>query len=91
MCSDDPRTIIVRTESLNRISDLALNGTKGTVIVEGGATFPQVYAASTIFLASDPKRDYRAEWLHGRNASLGYTLVNWNISLGWIFVYPKQA
>ncbi|KAF9522205.1 hypothetical protein CPB83DRAFT_919332, partial [Crepidotus variabilis] len=65
MCSDDPRTIIVRTENLNRISDLVLDGAKGSVVVEGGVTFPQV-----------------AEWLHARGASLGYTLVNWNISLG---------
>lgn len=42
MCSDDPRTIIVKTENLNRISDLVLNGDKGTVVVEGGVTFSQV-------------------------------------------------
>ncbi|CAA7266050.1 unnamed protein product [Cyclocybe aegerita] len=65
MCSDDPRTIIIRTENLNRISDLVLDGDKGSVVVEGGVTFNQV-----------------AEWLHQRNASLGYTLVNWNITLG---------
>ncbi|KAJ3515826.1 hypothetical protein NLJ89_g1515 [Agrocybe chaxingu] len=65
MCSDDPRTIIIRTENLNRISDLVLDGDTGSVVVEGGVTFNQV-----------------AEWLHQRGASLGYTLVNWNITLG---------
>ena len=42
MCSDDPRTVIVKTENLNRISDLVLNGDKGSVVVEGGVTFSQV-------------------------------------------------
>ncbi|KDR77589.1 hypothetical protein GALMADRAFT_95293 [Galerina marginata CBS 339.88] len=65
MCSDDARTIIVRTENLNRITDLVMDGGKGTVVIEGGVTFSQV-----------------AGWLHERGASLGYTLVNWNISLG---------
>ncbi|KAF8148240.1 hypothetical protein B0H34DRAFT_668792, partial [Crassisporium funariophilum] len=65
MCSDDPRTIIIKTEFVNRISDLKLEGGKGSVLVEAGVTFNQV-----------------ADWLHARGASLGYTLVNWNISLG---------
>jgi len=25
---------------------------------------------------------YRADWLHERGASIGYTLVNWNITIG---------
>ncbi|KAF7288941.1 D-arabinono-1,4-lactone oxidase [Mycena indigotica] len=65
MCSDDPKTIIVRTEYVNRISDLQLNGATGSVVVEAGTTFPQV-----------------AQWLQDRKAALGYTLVNWNITLG---------
>ncbi|KAF7299994.1 D-arabinono-1,4-lactone oxidase [Mycena kentingensis (nom. inval.)] len=65
MCSDDPRTIIVKTDAVNRISDLQLNGATGTVVVEAGVTFTQV-----------------AEWLQDRGAALGYTLVNWNITLG---------
>ncbi|KAF9034375.1 hypothetical protein BJ165DRAFT_1356392, partial [Panaeolus papilionaceus] len=65
MCSDDPRTVVVRTERLSRISDLVLSGGKGSVVVEAGVTFNQV-----------------ADWLHERGASLGYTLVNWNITLG---------
>lgn len=62
MCSDDPNTIIIRTENVNAIYDFDLAG--GSVMVEAGVTFLQL-----------------AEWLHERNASMGYTLVNWNISL----------
>ncbi|KAJ6626553.1 hypothetical protein B0H10DRAFT_1998774 [Mycena sp. CBHHK59/15] len=65
MCSDDPNTIIVKTEQVNGISDLQMSGGVGTVVVEAGVTFPQV-----------------AEWLQARGAALGYTLVNWNITLG---------
>ena len=39
MCSDDPNTVVVRTEKLNRISD---NGDKGSVVVEGGVNFIQL-------------------------------------------------
>ncbi|CAI4212633.1 unnamed protein product [Parascedosporium putredinis] len=62
MCSDDPNTIIVRTENVNHIWDLDLEG--GSVWFEAGVTFIQL-----------------AEWLHERGASVGYTLVNWNITL----------
>lgn len=65
MCSDDPRTVIIKTDAVNKISDLALNNGQGSVVVEAGVTFPQL-----------------AEWLHARGASLGYTLVNWNITIG---------
>jgi L-gulonolactone oxidase len=66
MCSDDPETIIVRTEFVNNIYDLDLpsGADSGSVMVEAGATFLQL-----------------ADWLHQRNASMGYTLVNWNITL----------
>ncbi|KAJ7085118.1 hypothetical protein B0H15DRAFT_378094 [Mycena belliarum] len=65
MCSDDPRTIIVKTDAVNGISDLELTGGAGTVMVEAGATFPQI-----------------AQWLQDRGAALGFTLVNWNITIG---------
>ncbi|KAJ7453026.1 hypothetical protein B0H11DRAFT_2072313, partial [Mycena galericulata] len=65
MCSDDPRTIIVKTDAVNAISDLEMDGDVGSVVVEAGVTFPQI-----------------AEWLQERGAALGYTLVNWNITLG---------
>lgn len=66
MCQDDPRTVIIRTEFANGISDLQLapGAESGSVVIEAGVTFLQL-----------------AEWLHERNASMGYTLVNWNISL----------
>ncbi|THU82670.1 FAD-binding domain-containing protein [Dendrothele bispora CBS 962.96] len=64
MCSDDPETIIIKTDAVNRISDLQLNDGVGSVMIEAGATFPQV-----------------AQWLHERGAALGYTLVNWNITI----------
>jgi len=62
MCSDDPNTIIVRTEEVNDIYDLDLEG--GSVMIEAGVTFFQL-----------------AEYLHARGGSVGYTLVNWNITL----------
>ncbi|KAF7522197.1 hypothetical protein G7054_g12232 [Neopestalotiopsis clavispora] len=66
MCQDDPRTVIIRTEYTNGISDLQLEAgaDSGSVVIEAGVTFLQL-----------------AEWLHERNASIGYTLVNWNISM----------
>ncbi|KAJ7107901.1 hypothetical protein C8R44DRAFT_320719 [Mycena epipterygia] len=65
MCSDDPTTIIIKTDAVNGISDLQMADGVGSVVVEAGVTFPQV-----------------AEWLQQRGAALGYTLVNWNITLG---------
>ncbi|KAJ6556979.1 hypothetical protein DFH09DRAFT_1037608 [Mycena vulgaris] len=64
MCSDHPNTIIIKTDAVNAIHDLELNDGVGTVVVEAGATFPQV-----------------AQWLKDRGAALGYTLVNWNITI----------
>lgn len=64
MCSDDPNTIIIKTDAVNGISDLQLTDGIGSVVVEAGVTFPQL-----------------AEWLHERGAALGYTLVNWNITI----------
>lgn len=48
MCSDDPNTIIVQTGGVNGISDLQLNGDKGTVVVEAGATFSSVCVLSPL-------------------------------------------
>ncbi|KAH7362200.1 hypothetical protein B0T11DRAFT_280373 [Plectosphaerella cucumerina] len=66
MCSDDPNTVIIRTEEVNNIWDLQLEpgAADGSVWFEAGVTFIQL-----------------AEWLHDRGASVGYTLVNWNITL----------
>ncbi|GAB1216759.1 hypothetical protein ATERTT37_005977 [Aspergillus terreus] len=40
MCSDDPNTVIIRTEETNRIYDLDLEA--GTVMIEAGVTFLQL-------------------------------------------------
>ncbi|KAH8724583.1 hypothetical protein GQ44DRAFT_740205 [Phaeosphaeriaceae sp. PMI808] len=66
MCSDNGSTIIIRTEQLNRITELNLpaGAADGSVMIEAGVTFFQL-----------------AEYLHLNNASMGYTLVNWNITL----------
>ncbi|KAG6901367.1 hypothetical protein C0995_012870 [Termitomyces sp. Mi166 len=42
MCSDDPNTIIIKTDAVNGISDFVLQDGVGSVVVEAGATFPQV-------------------------------------------------
>lgn len=44
MCSDDSRTIIIKTDAVNRISDLRMdwNTGEGSVVVEAGGTFPQM-------------------------------------------------
>ncbi|KAI1089500.1 FAD/FMN-containing dehydrogenase [Rostrohypoxylon terebratum] len=66
MCSDNPETIIVRTEFVNKIENFSLpaGAESGTVDIEAGVTFLQF-----------------AEYLHANNASMGYTLVNWNITM----------
>ncbi|KAL2062022.1 hypothetical protein VTL71DRAFT_6288 [Oculimacula yallundae] len=64
MCSDDAKTIIMRTEGVNGISDFQLSGGTGSITIEAGVTFIQL-----------------AEYLHARNASMGYTLVNWNMTI----------
>ncbi|KAI1854355.1 hypothetical protein JX265_012524 [Neoarthrinium moseri] len=66
MCQDDPRTVIIRTENTNGISDFSLEpgAESGSVVIEAGVTFLQL-----------------AEYLHENGASMGYTLVNWNISM----------
>jgi L-gulonolactone oxidase len=55
MCSDDPRTVIIRTENANAISEfeLAEGAASGSVVIEAGVTFLQL-----------------AEYLHGRGASM---------------------
>ena len=62
MCSDDPKTIIMQTENVNRISNFDLAG--GSVLIEAGVTFFQL-----------------ADYLHANKASMGYTLVNWNMTI----------
>ena len=62
MCSDDPRTIIMRTEEVNKIYDFDLQA--GSVTIEAGVTFFQL-----------------ADYLHARGACMGYTLVNWNMTI----------
>jgi L-gulonolactone oxidase len=62
MCSDEPSTVIIRTEDVNGIYDFDLEA--GSVMIEAGVTFLQL-----------------ADYLHQRGASVGYTLVNWNITL----------
>jgi L-gulonolactone oxidase len=54
MCSDNPDTIIIRTEDVNKISNLVLEegAESGSVEIEAGVTFLQL-----------------AEWLHAHNAS----------------------
>ncbi|KAI0019679.1 FAD-binding domain-containing protein [Xylariomycetidae sp. FL0641] len=66
MCSDDPATVIVRTEYVNAIENLTLEegAETGYVDIEAGVTFLQL-----------------AEYLHDNGASMGYTLVNWNITM----------
>jgi len=66
MCQDDPATVIIRTENTNQISDFKLDNGAGTGSVV-------VEAGVTFF--------QMAEYLHARKASMGYTLVNWNITL----------
>lgn len=61
-CSDDPNTIVIKTEYLDQISNLNMD--EGSVEIEAGVTFLQL-----------------ADWLHAQNASIGYTLVNWNITI----------
>lgn len=63
MCSDDPSTIIIRTEGLNRISDFLLpdGASDGSVMIEAGVTFFQL-----------------AEYLHLNNASMGYVSIYMN-------------
>ncbi|KAH7037214.1 uncharacterized protein B0I36DRAFT_235884 [Microdochium trichocladiopsis] len=66
MCTDDPRTVVVRTENVNGISNFTLEegAESGSVVIEAGVTFLQL-----------------AEYLHDNGASMGYTLVNWNITM----------
>ncbi|KAI1352677.1 FAD/FMN-containing dehydrogenase [Xylaria sp. FL0043] len=66
MCSDNPDTIIIQTEFVNGISNMVLE--------EGADSGTVDIEAGVTFLQL-------AEWLHERNASMGYTLVNWNITL----------
>jgi len=51
MCSDDPETIIIKTDAVNRISDLQLNDGVGSVMIEAGATFPDVYVKHSVLVS----------------------------------------
>lgn len=42
MCSDDPNTIIIKTDAVNGITGLQLTDGVGSVVVEAGVTFPQL-------------------------------------------------
>jgi L-gulonolactone oxidase len=64
MCSDDPRTVIIQTESVHEIYDFSLEGSEGSVMIEAGVTFFEL-----------------ADYLHALEASLGYALVNWNMTI----------
>jgi L-gulonolactone oxidase len=65
MCSDSA-TAIIRTENVNKISEFSLeDGAKDGSVL--------IEAGVTFFQL--------AEYLHEKGASLGYTLVNWNITL----------
>ncbi|KAF2638188.1 FAD/FMN-containing dehydrogenase [Massarina eburnea CBS 473.64] len=66
MCSDNSSTIIIRTENVNAISNLSLP--------TGAADGSVMIEAGVTFLQL-------AEYLHDKGASVGYTLVNWNITL----------
>lgn len=41
MCSDNPNTVIIKTDAVNALSDLVLTNGQGSVWIEAGATFPQ--------------------------------------------------
>lgn len=41
MCTDDPNTIIIKTDAVNQIYDLELIDGMGSVWVEAGVTFPK--------------------------------------------------
>lgn len=76
MCSDDPNTIIIKTDAVNGISDLEMNGGVGSVVVEAGVTFPQVCVQVFFYLFS-----CRPNRMHlGRN---GFRIVeqHWVIPL----------
>lgn len=65
MCSDNA-TVIIRTENVNKISNFSLP--------DGAADGSVMIEAGVTFFQL-------AEYLHARGASMGYTLVNWNITL----------
>ncbi|OJD29500.1 fad fmn-containing dehydrogenase [Diplodia corticola] len=66
MCADDPSTLIIRTEFVNGISEFDLP--------EGAANGSVLIEAGVTFFQL-------AEYLHERGATVGYALVNWNITL----------
>ncbi|KAK6995797.1 Fad fmn-containing dehydrogenase [Favolaschia claudopus] len=67
MCSDDANTVIIKTDAVNGISNLQLDASSGKGSV--------VVEAGVTF-------PQVAQWLQDHGAALGYTLVNWNITLG---------
>lgn len=67
MCADDSRTVIIQTNGTANIDNFQFDKAKN----EGSVV---VDAGVTFFELAD--------YLHARNASIGYSLVNWNITLG---------
>ncbi|KAL1734490.1 hypothetical protein EV714DRAFT_244887 [Schizophyllum commune] len=66
MCTDDPNTVIVVTEALAGFSNF-------TAPDESGVGSVTIEAGVTFFELAD--------YLHERNTSIGYSLVNWNITV----------
>lgn len=52
MCLDDPNSIIIRTDGVNKISNLVMTGDVGTVDVEAGKTRYTIF----FFFLSDRHR-----------------------------------
>ncbi|KAK3900844.1 hypothetical protein C8A05DRAFT_45395 [Staphylotrichum tortipilum] len=65
-CSDSA-TVLIRTENLARISEFEL---------------PPGAEQGTVWVEGGVTFFQLAAWLHEREASVGYTLTNWNISFG---------
>ncbi|KAI0753251.1 hypothetical protein C8Q80DRAFT_502896 [Daedaleopsis nitida] len=66
MCTDDPNTVIVVTEALAGFSNFTAPDESGTGSVV-------IEAGVTFFELAD--------YLHAHNTSIGYSLVNWNITV----------
>ncbi|KAL1753550.1 hypothetical protein FB107DRAFT_264247 [Schizophyllum commune] len=66
MCTDDPNTVIIVTEALAGFSNF-------TAPDESGVGSVTIEAGVTFFELAD--------YLHERNTSIGYSLVNWNITV----------
>ncbi|KZV84233.1 FAD-binding domain-containing protein [Exidia glandulosa HHB12029] len=67
MCADDSRTVIIQT-----------NGTAGI----GNFTFDKAKNEGSVVVEAGVTFFELADYLHAHNASIGFSLVNWNITLG---------